>query len=188
MGNLHPGLPRARPAPVFAVEFISDPAALRQTRSQPALNHLSYYKRRTSGSNSTRAGCKILSNSTQAGCKIPTTRSRAPLFPPRRTCLIRGGFPMAEAGNLDDRSLVEEFKRSGDQACIAALFQRYARRLYALAHGIEHDHANAEDCVQETFRREIQEIGRFDEAREGSNVWAWLVTIAEHVCFDELRR
>jgi RNA polymerase sigma-70 factor (ECF subfamily) len=95
---------------------------------------------------------------------------------------------MAEAGNLDDRSLVEEFKRSGDQACIAALFQRYARRLYALAHGIEHDHANAEDCVQETFRRVIQEIGRFDEAREGSNVWAWLVTIAEHVCFDELRR
>jgi RNA polymerase sigma-70 factor, ECF subfamily len=95
---------------------------------------------------------------------------------------------MAEAGDLDDLSLVGAFKRSGDHAYIAVLFQRYARRLYALAYRIQHDHANAEDCVQETFRRLIEEIERFDEAREESNVWAWLVTIAEHVCLDELRR
>jgi RNA polymerase sigma factor (sigma-70 family) len=95
---------------------------------------------------------------------------------------------MAKAGDLDDRSLVEAFKRSGDHAYIAVLFQRYARRLYALAHRILHDHANAEDCVQETFCRVIEAIEPFDEAREGSDVWAWLVTIAKRVCLDELRR
>ena len=34
----------------------------------------------------------------------------------------------------------------------------------------------------------MEEIDRFDERGGKSNFWAWLVTIAEHVCFDEMRR
>jgi len=97
-------------------------------------------------------------------------------------------FLMGEAGELDDLSAVEAFKCSRDGACIAVLFDRYSKRLYGLAHAICRDHARAEDCVQETFRRAMEEIDRFDERSRKSNFWAWLVTIAEHVCFDEIRR
>ena len=55
---------------------------------------------------------------------------------------------MGEPAEFDDRSAVEAFKRSRDGACIAVLFDRYAKRVYGLAHAICRDHARAEDCVQ----------------------------------------
>ncbi len=95
---------------------------------------------------------------------------------------------MREATKLDDQILVREFKRSRNGECFAVLFDRYGKRLYALGYRIHQDRARAEDCVQETFRRAIEEIDCFDERSAGSNFWGWLVTIAEHVCLDELRR
>ncbi len=95
---------------------------------------------------------------------------------------------MYERNNLDDRSLVERFKLSRDAECVAALFDRYAKRLYAHAYRICREEALAEDCVQETFRRAIEHIDRFDETRDGSDFWCWLVAIAQHACLDELRR
>jgi len=108
--------------------------------------------------------------------------------PTEKISAVLKRFLMGEAGELDDLSAVEAFKRSRDGACFAVLFDRYAKRLYGLAHAICRDHARAEDCVQETFRRAMEEIDRFDERRWKSNFWAWLVTIAEHVNFDEIRR
>jgi len=108
--------------------------------------------------------------------------------PTEKISAVLKRFLMGEAGELDDLNAVEAFKRSRDGACIAVLFDRYSKRLYGVAHAICRDHARAEDCVQETFRRAMEEIDRFDERRWKSNFWAWLVTIAEHVNFDEIRR
>jgi RNA polymerase sigma-70 factor, ECF subfamily len=101
-------------------------------------------------------------------------------------CLER--FTMAGAGEADDSTLVARFKRSKDPDWFAELFDRHGRRLYALAWRAHENREKAEDCVQETFRRAIENIHRFDETATGSSFWGWLVTIARHVCLDEFRR
>jgi RNA polymerase sigma-70 factor (ECF subfamily) len=53
---------------------------------------------------------------------------------------------------------------------------------------IYHNADLAEDCVQETFRRAIQQIDRFGEGEREHNFWAWLATIAKDVCLSDLRR
>ena len=83
--------------------------------------------------------------------------------PTEKISAVLKRFLMGEAGELDDLNAVEAFKRSRDGACIAVLFDRYSKRLYGVAHAICRDHARAEDCVQETFRRGMEEIDRFDE-------------------------
>jgi RNA polymerase sigma-70 factor (ECF subfamily) len=95
---------------------------------------------------------------------------------------------MGEVAELDDRDLVQAFKSSGDGASFGVLFNRYSKRLYTLAHRIHRDHARAEDCVQETFLKAIEEIDRFDERSRKSSFSAWVFTIATHVCLDEIRR
>lgn len=95
---------------------------------------------------------------------------------------------MGQSQEGGDLRLVREFKGSRDRECFAAFFDRYARPLYAVALGMLHDVAGAEDCVQETFRRAIERVQRFDENKEDSDLLKWLFMIAKHVCMDEIRR
>jgi hypothetical protein len=75
------------------------------------------------------------------------------------------------------------FRHFGDGACLVPLFDRYAERLCALVHRVDHDGSRVEDCGQETFRRAIEELDQFDESREGRSCWAWLMARAmEHPC------
>src|SRR6266566_3084344 len=86
----------------------------------------------------------------------------------------------------DDRTLVSRFKQTKAAQPFEILFDRYGKRLYSVAYKI---YGNvAEDCVQECFRRAIQQIDRFGEGEGEHNFWAWLVTIARDVCLSELRR
>src|SRR6266481_712309 len=86
-----------------------------------------------------------------------------------------GSFPrfisaprISAAGNLEiGLSAPARYARSRDGVCFAVLFSRYSKPLCT------------EDCVQETFRRAMEEIDRFDGRGGRSNFWAWLVTIAE---------
>jgi DNA-directed RNA polymerase specialized sigma24 family protein len=97
-------------------------------------------------------------------------------------------FFMDAIQEFDDRTAVEAFKRSRDGAGFGVLFDRYSKRFYGLAHAICRNHARSEDFVQETFRRAIEEIDRFDEGDRKSNFWAWMVTIAERqAIISELR-
>ena len=68
------------------------------------------------------------------------------------------------------------------------LFDRHGRRLYRVACRLYRSVDLAEDCVQETFRRAIQQIDGFDELDRDSSFWAWLVTIGKDVCLSEWRR
>src|SRR5258708_6084423 len=92
------------------------------------------------------------------------------------------------AVDQDDRTLVSEFKRTGAPWPFEVLFDRYAKRVYSIAWKLYRNADQAEDCVQETFRRAIQQIHRFGEDDREHNFWAWLVTIARDVCLSELRR
>jgi RNA polymerase sigma-70 factor, ECF subfamily len=86
-----------------------------------------------------------------------------------------------------DETLISDFKRTGSPRPFEILFGRYAKRLHSVAWHLYRNPDSAEECVQETFRRAIQQIHRFGEAGRDHNFWAWLVTIARDVYLSELR-
>src|SRR5258708_18706128 len=94
----------------------------------------------------------------------------------------------SDSPESDDRMLVAEFRQTHAAEAFEALFERYGKRLYCFAYSFHRRVDLAEDCVQETFRRVIQQIERFGERNGEWNFWAWLVTIARDVCLSEWRR
>jgi RNA polymerase sigma factor (sigma-70 family) len=89
---------------------------------------------------------------------------------------------------VDDRILISRFKQTKAAEPFEILFERYGKRLYCVAYDIYRNTDLAEDCVQETFRRAIQQIDRFGEGEGEHNFWAWLATIARDFCLSDLRR
>jgi RNA polymerase sigma-70 factor (ECF subfamily) len=87
----------------------------------------------------------------------------------------------------DDRTLVRQFKATGDPAWFAPLYERHEGRIYALCYGLVRNRAQAEDLVQETFMRAFERINRFDEQAHKSEFLHWLLTIARNLCLSELR-
>jgi RNA polymerase sigma-70 factor (ECF subfamily) len=73
----------------------------------------------------------------------------------------------------------------GDVRAFGALYDRYARDVYALAAHVV-PRADAEEIVQDVFVRVWNNAAQFDAGR-GSFV-AWLMTIGRHRVMDELRR
>src|ERR1700742_1201863 len=57
--------------------------------------------------------------------------------------------------------------------------------LYSYALVLTHNHAEAEDLVQETYVRAIPAIGRL---RPDSNIKAWLFKILRNIWFNQLRK
>ena len=95
---------------------------------------------------------------------------------------------LSDSGEVDDRALVAEFKRTRCPRSFEVLFDRHGRHLFRVACRLYRSVDLAEDCVQETFRRAIQQIEGFDEVDRESSFWAWLVTIAKDICLSEWRR
>ena len=65
------------------------------------------------------------------------------------------------------------------------LHQRYYARVIALAGGILHSGAEAEDVAQEVFIELWRKLEQFDPAK-GSE-WSWVKTISRSRCLDRLR-
>ena len=72
-----------------------------------------------------------------------------------------------------------------DAAALAALYDRYAPGIYALAAHML-GRAQAEEVVQEVFLRLWHKAGQFDAGR--SSFGAWFMAVARHHVLDELRR
>jgi RNA polymerase sigma-70 factor (ECF subfamily) len=70
-------------------------------------------------------------------------------------------------------------------AGIDALGSEHIDGLYSYALVLTHNHAEAEDLVQETYVRAIPAIGRL---RPDSNIKAWLFTILRNIWFNQLRK
>jgi len=84
-----------------------------------------------------------------------------------------------------DEQLVNALMR-GESWVMAALYDRYARLVFALAFKILNDRAAAEETVQEVFVKVWRRAKDFDASR--GKFSSWLTGIVHHHAIDELRR
>ena len=81
----------------------------------------------------------------------------------------------------EDSALVLQ-SRLGDREAFAALYDRYARLVRAVAYDGVSNFAVAQDITQETFLRAWQKLDRLSEP---SRVGAWFVGIARQICREQ---
>lgn len=85
---------------------------------------------------------------------------------------------------MDELSRLAHAARLGEvgalEAFIGATYDQVRRLCASLV-----DERSADDLTQETFVRSVRSLGRF---RGDSSARTWLLSIARHVCFDEIRR
>lgn len=68
--------------------------------------------------------------------------------------------------------------KAGDQAAYAALYERYAARMYRLAYSILLDAQDAEDVLQEAFIYAFRSLDRFDQTRGEFRTWLYTITVS----------
>ncbi len=116
---------------------------------------------------------------------------------PRRTepemsanpSVISRVLPRTEAASpaaLDEAALVARLATGDREEALAALYDLYGRRLYALGVHLLHDRWLAEDLVQETFVRLWRSADRYDPRR--SSVRTFVYTLARRAAVDLWRR
>jgi RNA polymerase sigma-70 factor (ECF subfamily) len=95
--------------------------------------------------------------------------------------------PFASALSGDDRSdealLAQIVER--DQSALAALYDRYSTRVFALAIRLLGDRLAAEEVTQDVFLRLWQHADSFQPG--GASFLAWLLAITRNRSIDELR-
>ena len=74
---------------------------------------------------------------------------------------------------------------AGDGQALGRAMDLYLRAVYAVAHGMLGNHADAEDICQEVFLRLHQSARRLDPERP---LRPWLYKTCVNCCLDELRR
>jgi RNA polymerase sigma-70 factor (ECF subfamily) len=75
--------------------------------------------------------------------------------------------------------------QQGSQDAFTQLVETYQRPVYNLCYRMLGDPNDAEDAAQETFLRVYKNIKRYDHKRPFST---WLLSIAAHLCIDQLRK
>ncbi len=73
----------------------------------------------------------------------------------------------------------------GNQEAFTQLVEAYQRPVYNLCYRMLGDPDEAEDAAQETFLRVYKNIKHYDNKRPFST---WLLSIAAHLCIDQLRK
>ena len=84
----------------------------------------------------------------------------------------------------DDVELVKRLQ-AGDQTAFRELFERYNRRVFAVAFGVVKNQEDALDVVQEAFIKVHKHIGGFQGT---SSFYTWLYRIAMNLAIDHVRR
>jgi RNA polymerase sigma-70 factor (ECF subfamily) len=104
-----------------------------------------------------------------------------------RTPIVRTAtVTVARVSNAaEDAGLVRDVGQ-GDQAALAALYDRYGKPCYALARRILGDDGLAEDVVQEVFLVLWRDPSRFDSTRGAFATW--LLSTTHHKAVDAVRR
>jgi RNA polymerase sigma-70 factor (ECF subfamily) len=96
------------------------------------------------------------------------------------------GVPNVDLNAMPSDLALATAIRSGDQAAMGALYDRYSSIVYAVALRVLQDTGAAEDVLQEIFMQLWRNPGAFDASR--GNMAAWLAVIARHRAIDSLRR
>ncbi len=73
----------------------------------------------------------------------------------------------------------------GNQEAFTQLVETYQRPVYNLCYRMLGDPSEAEDAAQDTFLRVYKNIKHYDATRPFST---WLLSIAAHLCIDQLRK
>lgn len=94
-------------------------------------------------------------------------------------------MPHSGAGADDDFVLLERVRR-GDQAAMAALFNRYSRVVYSVSLRVLRDSASAEDVLQEIFMQVWRSPASFLGGK--GSLGGWLAVVARNRSIDNLRR
>lgn len=87
-----------------------------------------------------------------------------------------------------DREIDAELVRraqGGDQDAFRQLFERYHKRVFAVAFGVLKNRQDALDCVQEGFVKVHRHLGNFQGT---SSFYTWLYRIVMNLAIDQLRR
>jgi RNA polymerase sigma-70 factor, ECF subfamily len=90
----------------------------------------------------------------------------------------------ASLQDTTDELLMDRFQ-SGDRESLAILVRRHQSPLYNFALRQLKSAPAAEEVVQDTFVRVVQNAGEF---RQASRFVAWLYTITRNLCIDFIRR
>ena len=85
----------------------------------------------------------------------------------------------------EDGALLDGLRR-GDEAAMAALFDRYSKVVYSVALRVLRDPAAAEDVLQEIFMQVWRSPGSFLETK--GSLGGWLAVVARNRSIDTLRR
>lgn len=101
--------------------------------------------------------------------------------PPRTAASETADGALPEA---DDLALVRR-AQNGDRAAFAGLFERYHRRVYAVALSVLKSPQDAHDVVQEAFVKVHRHLTDFQGA---SSFYTWLYRITMNLAIDQLRR
>jgi RNA polymerase sigma-70 factor, ECF subfamily len=91
----------------------------------------------------------------------------------------------ADANPESDDLVLVRRAQSGDRAAFKLLFERYHRRVYAVALGVLKSPSDAHDVVQEAFVKVYKHLPDFQGA---SSFYTWLYRIAMNLSIDQLRR
>lgn len=83
-----------------------------------------------------------------------------------------------------DQELVAQ-ARTGDEAAVRALVERYQRPVYSLVCRLVRDPERAEELTQDAFVKALRALDRYDPQRRFAS---WLFKIAANTALDELRR
>lgn len=90
----------------------------------------------------------------------------------------------AEETGISDLALVEA-AQAGDRGAFKELFERYHRRVYAVALGVLKNPQDAHDVVQEAFVKVYRHIEGFQGS---SSFYTWLYRITMNLSIDHVRR
>src|ERR1700710_2311038 len=84
----------------------------------------------------------------------------------------------------DDASLAIRVA-AGDEAALAAIYDRYAGRLLGFCQSMLRRQADAEDCLQDVFVIAATSLGQL---REPAFLRGWLSAVARRECLERLDR
>lgn len=90
----------------------------------------------------------------------------------------------SDATEFADRDLVNA-ARSGDRGAFRSLFERYHRRLFAVAVGVLRNPADAQDVVQDGFVKAYRYLDKFEG---NSSFYTWMYRIVMNLAIDHIRK
>lgn len=87
---------------------------------------------------------------------------------------VRKASEASQINAIEDTELVRRFV-GGDESAFVEIMRRYQAKIFAVAHSLLHNHADAEEITQDTFVRAHRNLPRF---RGDSSLATWLHRIA----------